>query len=168
MLENFYHAHHMFTQDYWILSVNTEELKLGLDHRPFVLQEGLSLDLGALGLTLLDIKHRILTALLELQETCYYNSCKRYPQLLCRMHEDRLEHVEYEGVWEWYDRFRLALCSPWTFETGDPIAGFVFHAPTFAQEHNKLVPMHALAYGLVVETTQPLPHSMMSSLVTFA
>jgi hypothetical protein len=125
----YYHTHHQFTQDIWIIPGTSSSL--GLDKYPrqheydiFLPQEN--------GITIYDMQKSL------------------NKNLICKINNKlRFEIIDNQP----YDRFVLPDCKKWSFSKGDIFTIISFHMPMFPMHMDigrKYVSMHTVLYGHIV------------------
>lgn len=154
LVHMYWHAHHKYAEDMWVVSASPKDLNLMLFGDRYI-------NLTAIGHDVTSAQRLILNQIRRVQHT--YAPGKTFPSLRCRMNKDRWEFMEQEK--QFFPRYHAPQCSQWDFRKGDEFTVLSFHK---IQKEEQLLSkeqfwMHAVLYGFYVPLSGEsvaMPHGM--------
>lgn len=135
----FWHSHHQYTVDSWVISGPAHTL--GLHSHSFDSFTNISQS----SITVAAAMNYILDNLESAQRACLAHSCSVYPELRCKLNQDRWDLLDLG----YQERYHDPLCNSWNVVTGDAFTVISFHHQLMGPVREK-VWMHTVLYALVV------------------
>jgi len=130
----YWHSHHEYTSDSWVVSAHAAQLGLHLPNAFVKLQAG----------ALEHMKSTILANLTLAQSVCLETACRVAPLLRCSLNLDRWEQGTHQ------ERYHAPHCNGWHVQEGDVFTLVSFHKPQQKLRHSVQVWMHTVFYALFV------------------
>jgi len=143
----YWHAHHLYSVDSWILSADAATLGL----RKGMFNNGLLAERSFVNITAMHSNvdaamDYLLDHLEAAQEACLEHPCGIEPMLRCVLNKDRWEQVDGE----YFDRFHDPLCDAWPVTNGDVFTMVSFHRQLHDHQIAEKIWMHTVIYAHVV------------------
>lgn len=154
MVHLYWHAHHKYAEDMWVISSSAQNLGL----TTFLASN--FVNLTHVGHTVDSAQQMILSMLSKAQDG-YSPAYGAFPALRCKMNQDRWELI---GAEEYMARYHAPHCSEWHFNAGEDFTILSFHRlqPQEKLSRKEMFWMHTVLYGFYVpsDLKTSIPHTM--------
>jgi len=156
LVDFFFHSHHMYSLDLWIISADASDLGLT---SPTYFQQAIDIpvNLTGRGSDVSSVMNDIMTNISSLQKGCLDDGCTRTPQVRCGLkHDMRFEEDNGKVV----PRQRYPDCAPWDVTRGEKFTAIGFYIPQASWKAN-IIYAHNVLYAIALPAsgTDAFPHA---------